>query len=247
MNVIVKISIIIFLSYATSGCSKDDSCGCFDGTGKDITVERQVGEVRNIHLSDNINLMLVQDTTCALFITAGENIIKGIETRFENGTVFISNNNRCNWARTYKRKINAVLKIKHLNKIHYTGHGTISTLNTLTTDSLRIDSWDGAGDISIAIIAQQTMFNLHLGTSNLIAVGITGKNLIYSSAYGKVDCSELYTPFAFVTNRGTNDCYVNSTEHLIANIRYIGNIYFTGNPHIIETNYYGIGKVLQVD
>ncbi|HRS53099.1 MAG TPA: DUF2807 domain-containing protein [Bacteroidales bacterium] len=241
---LLHLSIIILCLSCLSGCKKEDACGCFVSTGPTTKITKNLNDFNTIELSQNINLTIIQDTLCSIEITGGKNVLKGIRAYIENNILYIKNINKCNWTRSFDRKINAKLRIKKLNHIIYRGTGIIVSENAIITDSLRLDNWEGAGDIKLEVIANTTMLNMHTGTSNLEVVGFTKENLVYTFSYGKIDCKGLFSPYVYITNRGTNDCFVYAGIHLIANIKYIGNIYYAGNPNIIETNINGTGKVI---
>lgn len=241
-----KIFILLF-SFLTIACNKDDGCGCFDSTGKNISITKDLDDFTNINISDNINIFLIQDSVNSITLTGGENVLKGVKVYCENATFFIKNINRCNWARSYKRKINAVVRFKNLNNIIYSGTGIINTLNVLKTNNFTFDCWDGAGDISLELDTYETHINMHLGSSNIKVKGITKNNYIYTFSYGVIDCKDLFSRNVYITHRGTNNCFVYSNEQLIVNINYIGDIYYLGQPSIIETNINGTGQLIDIN
>lgn len=238
---------IIVLSFFVIACNKDEGCDCFDSTGRNVCIYRELSDFTKLELSENINLVLIQDTINNISISGGKNVLKGVLTYCENGTLFIKNVNKCNWIRNYNRKINAVLRYKTLNNISYKGTGIIKTENVLKTDKFTFDCWDGAGDINIDIVADETHFNMHLGTSNIKVTGVTKDNYIYTFSYGTIDCNSLLSRNVYITHRGTNNCYVFASEQLFVNINYIGNVYYTGQPSIIETNIQGSGQVIDLN
>ncbi|HEY9113488.1 MAG TPA: hypothetical protein VIN10_02235, partial [Bacteroidales bacterium] len=69
--------------------------------------------------------------------------------------------------------------------------------------------------------------NLHSGTATIITTGFSGLCFTYSASYGLVNNLGLETDFNYVTNKSSNDMYVNAMVELSATINNIGNIYYT--------------------
>jgi len=85
---------------------------------------------------------------------------------------------------------------------------------------------------------------MHTGTSNIQVSGKSKNNYIYTFSYGKIDCKDLHCQNLYITHRGTNDCFVYATGEMIVNIRYIGNVYYYGNPSYIESKIESTGQLI---
>lgn len=205
-----KIHIIIklILSFLFISCEKLDLGDCFKNTGKIIIEERNVPDFEYIDLADNVNLIITQDVHCGIKVEADENIMGSIITDVQDKKLTIRNENTCDWVRNYNKDIDIYLSVAHLVNIYYKASGNIISTNTIVSDSLNIEVWDGSGSIDLDIATQKSVLSLHYGTVDFNIRGTSNVNYIYASSYGPFYCQDLITQFTFMNNRGSNDCYV---------------------------------------
>jgi len=242
----IFLSTIIFTSTITS-CRKENRNDCITRTGNDVTVTRPLPfDFTKLIIDRKVDVILVQDSTNFATVTAGENIIDNIVTQQkENNTLRISNDNKCNWVRSFQNKFTVTLHYKKLQQIYYTGSGDVTCQNTLITDSLRIDSYSGAGAMHIKIKSSSAWWNFHTGTTNVKLEGDVGVSYVYDAAVGPLDARDLKTGYTFCTNKGDNDLYINVEKELGALVTYTGNVYYTGNPYKVITTTLHTGKVIE--
>lgn len=225
-----------------SGCNK--SGDCFTNTGAIIKEERRVGDFDSIDVRDYVNLFLTQDSVNKVVVEAGQNIISGITTEVISRQLYIDNTLKCNWLRSYSKPINVYISVKNLQKIYYLSSGNITSTNILKSGLLKLDIWGGCGSIDLDINVYQGSFILHLGTVDITLHGNCSICSIYQGDFGIFQCKDMKTGYNYVTNKGSNDCYVNVTQYLNATIASIGNIYYTGDPDSVTIKINGAGQVI---
>lgn len=226
-----KLNFVFFVfSVLLLSCAESPVSDCFVSTGSITKTEREIGQFTNVALNDNINLFLKKSNTNKLVLEAGSNLMEQIETSIdENGTLNLSNNNSCNWVRSYKKPINVYLDFVVLDSIEYRSTGDITTLDTIRMDSLHLDVREGAGEIRMAVKLDKLFCNLHYGTATIIMTGYSGLCFTYSASFGLINNLGLETKFNYVTNKSSNDVYINAGVELNAQINNIGNIYYTAS------------------
>lgn len=232
MNNVIKIFLLVLLSIVFFGCKKENMFDCFMKAGSNTTETRNVEYFDKIYLYDNVNLIITQDTINEIQVDGGKNLLKNIKTTVKNNVLEIRNNNKCNWARSYKSKINVNIKIKALSYIEYWGSGNISTTNAITVPHFRIDSHDGSGTITLNMNNLKTELVIHTGPADFVVSGITDQNYTYSTGNGVIDCRNLISNYCYAVNESTTDFYINPKNHIDAEIKYLGNVYYMGNPPI---------------
>jgi hypothetical protein len=225
-----------------SGCSKSGEC--ITNTGTIIREERRLGDFDSINVQDYVNLILTQDSVNRVVVEAGENVISGITTEVVNNELLINNTLRCNWLRSYSKPMNVYIHARNLQKIYYNGSGNITSTNVLKPYGLILDIWGGCGSINLDLDIVQGVFLLHLGTVDITLRGKCAVCSIYQGDYGIFKCGELKAGYSYITNKGSNDCYVNAWQYLSAIIGSIGNIYYTGNPDTVKVLVNGKGKLI---
>jgi Putative auto-transporter adhesin, head GIN domain len=226
-----------------TGCKKS-GVNCLTSNGKTIRQDRLVQDFDSIDVQDYVNLILSQDSMNKVTVESGQNIINGITTEVVDRQLVIRNANKCNWLRSYDVPVNVYVSVKDLKKIYYLSSGNISTTNTLKSYSLIIEVWGGSGIIDLDMDVFEGYFALVMGTADFNLHGHCAINTIYSGDFGLFQCKNLKTGYSFVTNKSSNDCYVNASQFLQANINSIGNIYYTGNPDSLAINIHGAGSVI---
>lgn len=235
--------ILIILLMFFSGCGKT-GLDCLTSTGEIILQEREITPFDSVEIYDNVSLFITEDTLYKLEVECGENIIGGIETVVENGNLVIHNTNTCNWVRSFDHPINVYISTPHLWKLYYNASGDVSSLTSLSGDSLKLEVWGGCGRIDLSLDIRTGFCYLQLGTADIHLKGSCGVVSIYSGDFGLIDARDLTSGFAFVSNKSSNDCYIRVHQKLTASIQSIGNIYYTGNPAEIETTINGAGSVI---
>lgn len=224
-------------------CNKSGA-DCFTSTGTIIRQTRSVSDFDTIVARENVDIILTQDSVNSVIVEAGEKIIDGIKTIVTNGQLEIDNDNKCNWMRSYDKPLNVNVHVKNLTKIYYLSAGNISSTNVLTPTSFLLDVWGGCGSINLSLNTVQGYIYEHMGTADITLKGRVTFNSVVAGDYGLLQLKGLSTDYTFVSNSGSNDCYVNCDKVLDATIHSIGNIYYTGNPDSVHTHIYGTGQII---
>lgn len=221
----------IFL-IAINGCRKDQWNDCFQSTGSDITEIRLAGSFTKLKIGENFDIILTQDTALPeeIKITAGKNIIGEIVAKVKNNTLTIENINRCNFVRSYDRKITIEIRVKYLDDIEILSVSNLTCLDTLHFElrNLKLKNY-GLGDVNLKLIVGfldvQTINsgNVYLeGFSNILSCSIEevtqfdGRKLLCDDVY--MDC---HTPL---------DCFINARNKLFARIYNNGNVFYVEQP-----------------
>ncbi|MDP1622101.1 MAG: head GIN domain-containing protein [Bacteroidales bacterium] len=234
---------ICCLGIMLGGCGKDGG-KCVSSTGRILLQDRNISDFDSIRVLDHVNVILNQGSENKVMVEAGEFIIGGIVTELAGRELVLRNTNRCNWLRSYSKPINVYVTVKNLLKIHYDSSGDITCTDTLRSGYLKIDMWGGCGAIDLKINVSDGFFIQHIGTATLILTGICKISNVFAGDYGLLQLTGLKAGYTFVTNSGTNNCYVYANRELDATITSIGNIYYSGDPKEIKATITGSGKLL---
>ncbi|MDZ7741901.1 MAG: DUF2807 domain-containing protein [Bacteroidota bacterium] len=231
---------------AAGSCKKMAVDNCFSNTGEIISEVREVQDIHYVLLENNVNLVLIQDSVPSLRVEAGKNIIDKVITELSGSNLYIRNENDCNWLRSYAKEITVYLGVSKLDSLDYRSSGDLATDGTLMNDSIDIHVWEGSGSIDMDIDVKQSRINLHYGTVDMHISGISHVTYVFSGSYGPVYCDELDSKFTYVSNQGTNDCYVRASVALEVTIKYLGNIYYYGTPSFIKKDISGEGELIKL-
>jgi hypothetical protein len=232
---------ISFLLIILISCDKNGKC--FSSSGTVIRQERPVMPFDSIDLGDDVDLVLTHDSVNKISVEAGQNIISGISTDIVNRQLVIRNSNKCNWMRSYQKPLIVYVSFDHLWKIFYSSAGNISTTNTISLDSIKVEVWGGCGTIDMDLRCMHGYFALNQGTTDYNLHGRCDIVGIYINGMGLFQARNLASRYCTVEHIGTNNCYVNVSVSLYAIIENIGSIYYTGNPGQVNTKISGSGVV----
>lgn len=230
----ITFSLFIALLVLGSSCHKEyfDS-GDFVIEFRDIDTN-----YTQVILDGAFDLIVTQDPSFTLKIEGGENKIRHLITEVIDNVLYIEEekNNVIN------DKQNKVFISKYyLERISLRGSGDINAENLSAQNFvLRID---GSGDARLNIDVQDNM-NVDIeGSGNVILDG--GAEELFIDIEGSGDVDGRYFPVlkAFIHVDGSGDVYVSASELLSVIIDGSGDVFYLGNPDIIETNISGSGNV----
>lgn len=239
-----KIVLLFFIVLTISSCKKEHWFDCLKSTGKTITVQRPVSYFNQIEMNNNVDLHFHSGATGYVEVTAGANLIDGITTSVENNQLVISNENKCNWVRDFNNTYTVNVWADSLNFLTNNGSGNITFVDTLNTYEFQYDNWNATGTVKIKYNGDRFHANIHTGPADLEVAGITGINWLYYNGYGYMNFKDLKTNITYITNQGQGNCRIRVRDVLEAKIRYIGNIYYAGNPPILVTAITGTGQLI---
>lgn len=237
---IIPLMVILLLA---GSCDKMNPVDCFTNSGPVTTEERGSSSFRFIEMNDNVDVYLSYSPEYSIEVRSGKNIIPGIKTDIENETLRISNENTCNWVRSYKTPIEVHVSAPVIDSIVYQSSGNLISSNQFINDSLKIDVLEGGGSIQLWVDLTKGFFNLHYGTVDLNIRGSVHINYLSSRAYGPANLQDLETEFTYMSTYSTNNCRVRATNTLHVTIMNVGDVYYSGDPEFLQLDRQGDGNL----
>lgn len=239
--------LIIFTSFVWNGCK--DVCDCFKSTGPMSSEDRSLSDIHHITMNTNVDLIIHPDTFNHIRVNAGSHLISEISTKVSNGSLTIKNNNKCNWVRDFHPTIQVEVWVKNnsLSGVDFFN----ATGNLEMTDSLKADYFDfevfgSIGTYNLKFNTNTLKLAINNGPSDINAIGKTNVAYLWAVGFGQVDCRGLVAGDIYMTNKGTNNNYVNATHLLDASLFGSGNIYYAGNPPTLKENILGSGQIIRL-
>jgi len=227
------------------GCDKGQ---LFDSTGAITTEIRETETITKVAVYDNINLIFTNRIDSGtIIVSAGENIIRNISTEYNDNTLTIRNKNKYNWTRDLNPDIRVYLPCANIESIRHESVGVVSCETALTGNALRIDIAYGNGIIDLNLLYQTvTLRNLSSSITDVVLRGRCATLNLYHTCYAPFDCRNLHAQKVKVTEAGIQNCFVSASERLEPTITNYGNIYYYGNPEIVNFTKTGDGKLIQM-
>ncbi|SFB74941.1 Putative auto-transporter adhesin, head GIN domain [Flexibacter flexilis DSM 6793] len=231
-------------AFALATCSNPDAPDCLKSTGHTKQISREVADFQRIVIDDNIDLYVTADTAVSLRLEGGENLLPSIKTDVNNGTLYIANHNKCNWVRTYKRKLKVFLHVKNLYEITQKGFGNIMFTNQLKTDNFTLNIY-GVSEVDANINAQNFYTDINsLGTLRLSGQSNYAKFSLDKTP--KLHTENFVVKSAYVHQGAETNITINCSDKLEGQILSTGNIFYKHNP-VLAIVRKGEGQAIKID
>lgn len=237
---------IIFLSFVFGGCNKSDAPDWIKKAGETTVEHRETGTFNAIETGEKFDLVLFQDTSQPEFveISYGKNLISGIETKVENGTLYFKDNNHFNWVRKLNLRVKVLVNIHNIDKLNIKDASTVICSDTLRIKRLNytISSVSDATLLLDCAFMDGSLSNSSKttlrGRCNLLALSIDDASSIDANNTNIGDCYLFYF--------SPTDSYIDAKYILGVEIYGRGNVYYKSDPIIslkkVET---GSGRLIK--
>lgn len=238
MNFRILLCLIVLLP----GSCKEKS-NCLKSTGKMIREYRTLAPFSSFAVTDNIDVILSPGAVPSIEIEAGENLLDYITTEVNNYHLVISNKNKCNWLRSYDKRIKVYITQPSLIEIYNLSHGIISNTDQLVFDSLILHNY-GNGQLNLNIRCKK----LNIDTNHFGDVTFTGEATeVNAICYrlARLDTRNLKCRDVNIRAAGEGDVFVNAENSLTGVLTNTGNVYYTGNPVTVNLRDEGKGDFIR--
>ncbi len=233
MHKALVISSLFFIIFFFNSCHKSNRWDCFKGNGHKISETRTLSQFETIRINNFFDIYLIQGELSKVVIESYNNIAPLIETKIENNTLYISNKNKCNWARQYKTNKIYIYspRFKH---IFLEKECKLHSVDTIVADTFHIDVRASVAKVEVMINARVNILDIHAGTGDFTYYGKVSNNYLYCHGTAYVDCRNLSSTYSGINHQTTGDFFVNCSGILDISLFGAGNIYYTGNPEKIN-------------
>jgi hypothetical protein len=237
----------ILVIFAFLGCKKSEERACWKSTGEEVTVKLPVNTfIDTLFLSDNFLYHLIPDTTEYIEVIGGENVIPFVQVFETNGRIAITNENRCNFLRSFKKKIRVNIHLKQLRFLRYTGGGEITSSDTIHSSELRVFIVDGGGPVELKVQVGYLEAVIAHGYGDFTFSGNALATFLNCQSNGFCDTRDLSTSSNLrVRSSSSADMRVNAAQtDFIVELYGRGNIRYIGTPNSITTTITGEGELI---
>ena len=230
----IKISFLVLsMLMFFSTCKKENLCDCFKGTGKQTSESRSLAPFTEVFIQDKIEVHLIEGNEYAVRIEAGEHLVKLIKTTVENNKLTIKNNNKCDFTRSYKRKIVVYVTLPKLRKLTNDGVSTVYMDSRFKCDTLNYSA-SNAGDLHLNLDATIVYGGMH-GVGDVYMEGIVYESCVYATGQGHFHGYNVAAQRVILTLKTSGKMEVNANALLKIDTyqKSTGDVYYKGSPNII--------------
>lgn len=244
-----KLLIINGLLVLFFSCKKAEDRACFKGVGKETTLEIPLVSFDKMLLKEHLIYVLVQDTVNKVVLSGGENLLNFIEVDVTDGMLTLSNENRCNFLRSYKKKVTAEIHFKTLINLEFIGTEELSNKGTLELGWFTMLIRDGAGPVKLNMHADAVFATISHGWGDFTFTGEVNHANLNVRSNGFCDTYGLNVADSLIVISKTQGAIrVNANNaQLFAETNADGNIYFKGSPVSKSFNRYGKGDLIDAN
>ena len=220
---------------------------CFKGTGKRTTEIRELASFDKILVQGNIDIIFTQGPVQEVKVEAGAKLIPLIKTEVDDSNkVHIRNDNRCNWARSYKKgNITVHITCPKLSLIKHFGSGFITNTDTFTVDTLEIFAIE-TGDLDMTVNAN-VIFTRNLGTTDITLHGKTFCLGNFHTGEGNHHCEDIRADYVWSYSKASGNEYYHPIKDLSATIQWDGDVFYKATNATTKRQGTGSGNLIRID
>jgi len=210
------------------------------GSGVIKTETRKVNDFHALEIDYPAQITITQGTAVSVKVEADDNVLPGLKTQVQNGTLVISYNPIDNKPITPTKTVKITIVVKELDELNFSSAGEL-TINGLKTDKLDF-SLDGAGKVAIKDITTKALKLDLSGAGSLEASGVADDLDLNMSGFGSFDGADMHSQTAKVNISGAGSATVWVDDELDASVSGAGSINYYGSPSVSK-NVSGVGSV----
>ena len=228
-----------------NACKKQNMCDCFKPRGETIIENRTVTTFTAVQAFDKIEVYYTQDTTATSYsvkVVTGKHLVSSVVTIVKDGALQIKNQNKCNFVRGTHNDVTVYITAPAVKTFIQDGVGNLYCTKTITGDSIKV-FLRNSGDIHLHVKANYFGAHTH-GVGDLYVDGVSPEYYSFSVGQGFIHAKDLLCTNAYIYYGSNGEARINVTGNLNAVITTTGNIYYSGNPGVIEKDVKGSGKLI---
>ena len=221
--------------------------GCLKSAGQETTERRELPAFHDITITDNLNVTLVQDPETYAEVRTGANLQSDIKLEVQGTRLFVANDSRCNWSRSYNVAYDVILHLPKLVNMDHEGQGTVRTAGQFRADTAFIHL-RGAGDYDLDLRSNYLWLDQYeLGDYRLR--GQTDELLLAGGGLGRFFATDMHARICSfdLSSYAANDIHVTSSEAIWGTHAGPATIHYSGNPTHTDVRLTGKGKFVKMD
>jgi hypothetical protein len=202
------------------------------GSGKTVSETREVSGFHGIDVSGGSQVDIVQGDEEGLVIEADENLIQYLESRVENGILYLGVKNDDTLANLSFKVVKYHLKVKDLDSITLSG-ATDLDMDSLATTGLQMNL-SGASSVTIDSLKADSLSLDSSGASDVNLSGECPDQIISIDGGGQYKASGLAGKTVRVDASGAAQLEVSASDSLDLNLSGASKVDYYGDPAVTQ-------------
>lgn len=244
-----RCSLILFSVLLLISCNKAEDRACLKSAGDDATLEISLEPFDKLFLREHLEFVLVQDSIEKVVLYGGKNLLNFVDAKVTDGLLEISNVNKCNFLRSYKKKIKVEIHFKSLSNIHFEGTESMTNKDTLEFQWITMLIRDGAGPVKLNFNAISMNAVVSHGWGDFTFNGVVNNANLTVRSNGFCDVYGLKVQDSLIAISKTQGTMKVNADNCIfkAQIDADGDILYKGTPTSQTLNKYGSGELIDAN
>jgi hypothetical protein len=213
---------------------------CIHGSGNRISENRKVENFTRIDVSGGYDIILKQDSSLTLAITADDNVMKFLRTDVSGDRLKISTRkNIC-----AKKAISIIIGVRNLEEIKGSGAIEISNEGKLVVHDINFHL-SGAGKLNLDMTAE----NVTTKGSGATEINLKGQAATHDlnlTGSGKVNALDFVVGKYDVHTTGATECKINAITELNIHTTGASDIEYRGNA-VVNSSKTGASSIKKID
>lgn len=223
-----RIHSIIAILVAAIAISSLSACmfNCVHGSGKQANETRKVGNFNKLTISGDFKIVLKQDSSMTLNITADDNLLKYIKTEITGNRLRIfTKKNICDGG-----DMTVIVGVRNLEEVKGSGAVDVESDGNIKTGDLRF-KMSGATKINMNLTAANVSAS-GSGATELTLKGQASSLDVDLSGTGKVHAFDFAVDNCSISSSGVGESEVNASKKLVIQSSGASNVKYKGDPAI---------------
>jgi len=236
----IHLALVIIAAVTLSGLP---ACrfNCVHGSGHMVSDDRKVSDFSKISISGDYKVVLKQDSSMSLKITADDNLLKYIKTEVNGGRLHIySKRNLCN-----NGQMTINIGIRNLEELKASGAVEVESDGNIHTQDLHF-KLSGATKITMDLNAANVTTSSS-GATELNLKGQATSHDIDLSGVGHVYAFDFVVGSCDIQTSGAGHCEVNVLNSLSVHSSGASEVRYRGNPSNVTNDKSGASSVEKVN
>ena len=214
---------------------------CVHGSGHPGTETRKVTDFTKLDVSGGFKIVLKQDSSLTLSITADDNLLKYVKTNVDGNVLHIyTKKNMCN-----SGPMIVNVGVRNLEELKGTGAIEVTGDGKLVTKDIAF-KLAGASKVTLDLNAANVTTE-GSGATELYLTGQASSHHIDMSGVGKVHAYDFVVGDYSIETSGAGECQINVLHSLDVHSSGASDVKYKGNPSSINNDKSGASSLEKVD
>jgi hypothetical protein len=239
----IKILVALIISALAFSCSYYDDCGdTVFGSKIVIRETRAVDFFHSVEIIGSCDVFFTKDSSQKLILEGEDNILSLIRTWVRHDGILVIEPRR-----SYNTDIGvkAYISMTEIRGFTIAGSGAVVGELPFDADELTLKI-AGSGQIKMDVTAQK-VFSAIAGSGDIFLDGKAGFHSYAIAGSGDLNADFFETAQYEIKIAGSGDSHIYVTDILDVTIAGSGNIYYRGDPAVINCCINGTGKLIKIN